>query len=72
MVGLGVPVVGQTNVIDLPNVACTIVSFSAPIIQGGTSKIIAKKKCYFLIKSILLTLSCIYRVSVPAGFVAVQ
>ncbi len=38
IVGFGVPTAGQANVIDLPSFAWTIVSFSAPSIQGGTSQ----------------------------------
>jgi len=38
IVGFGVPTAGQINVMDLPTVDSTKVSFSAPIIQGGTLK----------------------------------
>jgi hypothetical protein len=38
MSGFGVPTAGQTNVIDLPILACTIVCSSEPIIHGGTLK----------------------------------
>ena len=38
MIGFGLPLTGQINVIDLPILVCTNVSLSVSIIQGGTLK----------------------------------